>query len=1042
MNVLLLLFNMIYYIIKITLIIIFKIIHFIFKYLKKIILFDYFQSIKKSYYSFIYNKYIQILFKYILCVYNIIYSFICKIITCIIIILNHIIPLNLYSLFKYYYLNNNKNNYNNNNININDNNDNNIINDNNKIYFIKINHIIFKEKSLDIIITFYSFFRLLTINFWIVLIRKKFAINKVFPLFFKYKIKDNNNNNNNEFNYENLKMKLKIKKHIRLKLLSITNKDILCNIYIFIQIIFGLFNPYSSLKVIKDILIYFYTVINHKEIKLKLIINKFINKSHKSIVFIFFFDFIYFPMIIFLNIFGIWTMPLSSNLIPINKKQLNKLKNFKLLSSKYLEHTTYKLSVIYYLNNLTKVFKSFIIGYILIFKFIFIHITIFRSFTLWYDFFKRKKQKFSTLIHENYSYALKEILFIHFLFIVTIIEPWNSNMIFDFFKKKTFKLKLLKFIEIIQEFIFDIFNILLYIFLIVSLIDLVPTVQLTIRTFKKNFIKRDIDYVIYNTYYKSKKFSYELRKIYYHNLYKLLIAILFILDILLLTRIKYLFKRGIPFFKKFIFLNYRRLQRLKISLLNIFCFNKYYNRIKKNKKKDILSHQSYYVILKICKYLTVKDIYNLNLVNKKIHMKTNINNIWEKIFYKIYKPKLEQSLSKQDYTIFNPDKFNNYKETCKNCYFIIIQKDENRKKILRDRMINYGRIIEEETIESVLNLPNLLLFFPWKIIGIFLYTLNYLMYKYLSSLSNKNLNSFIDSILQTFKVPEILGEYNINNFFIKIEDHVFEGILLFFFNFFLVFVSTALNLEMYFVKIVCLAKITVDIDPNYSNIHSITDKIKTLPVWKVFLQLFVCFFVIFVRYLISISPSLYFIFIDLKFKPKKNLLENFLFFYDIFYNEKLIIIIQIIFGKYFLNIVFWTINYCLIQLFTNLIARECEIFFYNLVLEIFEFLIWSSPLDYICIFYFPFTFLIGYLKLSFLVFGVISNDKKFIDKLSDYVLNGISLILGLIPFYLCYYCFDAFNMKKNFMNGFVLLFYAIYNLNRCGKVIDSNNINL
>jgi hypothetical protein len=77
----------------------------------------------------------------------------------------------------------------------------------------------------------------------------------------------------------------------------------------------------------------------------------------------------------------------------------------------------------------------------------------------------------------------------------------------------------------------------------ITLIDAIPTILLIIRRLKKQYSPTENNKLIYNLNYKTDDFETELRQIYNKNVKKFTIAFLFVLNILLITRIKPLFKR-------------------------------------------------------------------------------------------------------------------------------------------------------------------------------------------------------------------------------------------------------------------------------------------------------------------------------------------------------------------------------------------------------------------------------------------------------------------------------------------------------------------
>ena len=150
----------------------------------------------------------------------------------VLVLLNHLSPIHLKALYDCYYGNNNKKRI--------------------EINYLYINLTIFIEKWLDIFFFIISMLRLITINFYIYLIRKKFNYKFYFLLF------DN----------ENIIEKFSNKKN-RHKIIKILFFDVLISFLMILQFLLGILNPFFALKIITDIYLYY---INFKiQIKLNLI---------------------------------------------------------------------------------------------------------------------------------------------------------------------------------------------------------------------------------------------------------------------------------------------------------------------------------------------------------------------------------------------------------------------------------------------------------------------------------------------------------------------------------------------------------------------------------------------------------------------------------------------------------------------------------------------------------------------------------------------------------------------------------------------------
>lgn len=192
--------------------------------------------------------------------------------------------------------------------------------------------------------------------------------------------------------------------------------------------------------------------------------------------------------------------------------------------------------------------------------------------------------------------------------------------------------------------------------LLVTLIDIIPTILLVIRTIKRKIFPTKENKLAYSLYYKTDDFRIELLQIYNKNVKKITTAILFLINILLITRIFVLFKRTWPFFIKFF-------KKCKECFINLFCCKK-----KLVLENDILSKMPLITIYEICSFLNPSEINNLSQANKKLNEKANINYIWEKIFFEKYDKELKKVLEADEYVKFSHEKYDSYKESCKNCF--------------------------------------------------------------------------------------------------------------------------------------------------------------------------------------------------------------------------------------------------------------------------------------------------------------------------------------------------------------------------------------
>ena len=146
---------------------------------------------------------------------------------------------------------------------------------------------------------------------------------------------------------------------------------------------------------------------------------------------------IYLPISLILNIIAIWTLKYNINLlISNNKTAFNKLKNIGKKSEEYLNKKGNLINNKKYYHNLKLIFNSFIYGYILAFKFILIHLNIFRIFIFWSKFIKDVNISSDNLISEQFNYAILEFIYTPFLYVIIILEPWNFELLKEFLEEK------------------------------------------------------------------------------------------------------------------------------------------------------------------------------------------------------------------------------------------------------------------------------------------------------------------------------------------------------------------------------------------------------------------------------------------------------------------------------------------------------------------------------------------------------------------------------------------------------------------------------
>ena len=200
---------------------------------------------------------------------------------------------------------------------------------------------------------------------------------------------------------------------------------------------------------------------------------------------------------------------------------MDKLKNISNKSNEYLNKLNYSVKISKYFKNLVLMFKSFIVGYIKLFKIIIIHLNIFRIFIFWCQLKKNKKIIFDNLLTEQFNHSILEFIYIPFLLIIFIIQPWNYDLFQKFFEAKYCCNKLKTFRKILIRFFKDFRYIFIFFLLMITIIDTIPTILLLIRIIKIKFFPNEKNKLTYALNYKTEEFRTELVHIYNKNIKKL-----------------------------------------------------------------------------------------------------------------------------------------------------------------------------------------------------------------------------------------------------------------------------------------------------------------------------------------------------------------------------------------------------------------------------------------------------------------------------------------------------------------------------------------
>lgn len=635
---------------------------------------------------------------------------------------------------------------------------------------------------------------------------------------------------------------------------------------------------------------------------------------------------------------------------------------------------------------------------------------------MWNDCFctKKKKRRMRMPLNKNYALEFYDVLFLPFLIFFCCIEPWNICTVLQYFKYKKYQDKTTYFRDLFCMFIYDVITFCLTILMLCCITTTYSCLMLIIRTLNKNILKRDSDSIA--EYEANYKYNYriEIRLLYYKNLKKVFNVLFFFMDFLLITRTTHLFKRTKPFLKAF-FIN------IKLSICNLvekllfFILRGGASRDlvieRLNKRKLVnLHHLPPIVLISICNYLDVNSISNLAMTSRSLAVKTRSNILWKQIYEGYYRKKLRKTIHKEQFILFNPERYDNYKEACHQVSNIIFEKDILKGNEMRDRIIGFYRVVEEETLESIIRVPNLLLVFPWKIIGYTLYQVN----KWIDCTANyiKDTNivrhylvvpikhSFFElskySSFNNIQVISLFGMINLVMYIVK-------GIAMILINIFILFI-----------KIICFAHLRIDENVHFANLRH---KMRNLSKKSIFFQsIYLGFYIIFHNF-ISILPTFYYLYsindkIQLNLFPLsfiticQNLSKLVLFFW----NSRLLVKFQMMFGRYGLNLLFYYINFETVRYMDKMLSQT-EIIIYNIIFNILK----KDPfLLYIINTFYPFNCFLLYFNC---LIRLIPSEYSFLIK----ILQKFFTFTILIPFILWFYNYNYFFLS------FLILIYGIIN---------------
>jgi hypothetical protein len=965
------------------------------------------------------------------------------------IIFNHISPINfvaLYKLKKYYKESNTE--Y--------------------KPPFSILNIFIFINKGLDCIVTLISFLRILCFNFIVSIFRsentKKNKFQIYFPLLYESELfLSNGFEYVNKCSPKNTSLEIFSGFLARRRINLLTNTFL--SIYEMILLVLNLpslLDPLNSLEYIKNFYFFYYECM-YTQIKYKKIKNRLSIRNGSLLLALILDIVIILPINLLLSIIAPWCFFEFIFFIYKNsiKKPFEQMRLFDDENENSQPDT--KINFNKRLDFLSENIKKFINGWTIIIQFVSIHLSIIRAYLMWKEFLFLKKAKnmvnqnktkevlvnklsissqdivrnndhslFKQVMSKNFKLLLKEIIFYPFLISFFILTPWTLYRVDNFFSSYKFVTKFKRFLNLLKEFILDIFTMFSVILLILSVFNTFKILTLIFYSFKKNLIRSATSISDYEFYYKN-DFRTEVKNISGEIFKKIIILLMIVFNIILITRI---------------FSVFRRVKRFAMAELK-----KDFYQIKKlfMKKSPVNTHEHIShnlgigATISIFQFLDPLSLKNLSMVNKNFNNKSSTKLIWKNLYENYYVPRLEYQVEKslEITQLLAIKSFENYKEACKTASSLLGKKiliSENR----RDELIGLYYVMVEESIESLLKLPHLLLI-PVKILSFVIWKITANTYKlYNWFLNTRICKNYLEDFFANLDAlySDLKEEDETLNFLVyNIQKIGLINLGLLCFLLLACIISTFFSVYTIFVKLISFRGIKLRALANifdyqgklnnFYNSNRLSGKISLL--YQYCLGL--CFIILHV--LLALSPIIYNHHKKLHYLVEKNSSASFkisnshFWFYliedifNLFWQKNLFGKVQIIFGKYFINIFAIIINLIFLKCIHSFL-KNTDIIIYDIV----NFIIDPSGLLRVIFENVMANIgsLINILFPQIIILKIFYKAKLQNSELFSIILNIYILFIALYPFYL------NFTISLTFFKFLILNCYAFTNIFKITKI--------
>jgi hypothetical protein len=803
--------------------------------------------------------------------------------------------------------------------------------------YAHINIMVYVHKNFDYLATVFSFIRIFDFTTFVILLRSykqgKFTIWKVFPLlsetenFIKHGIKDKEEKPKHNVYLSNMETFFNDRRN---RLISLSLKSIV-NIALGIICLCSLADPYQGLHYLVTLVIFARSPTDNLAISVDYLITKYMNIC-VIIIKNMFVDLLLLSLNLTMCLLAPWTIPFFVKFIYqqalLNPIKMLKDKHFSLFVKTEKEENEK--------NDFTqKQTKYFIKGWLFIIFMTLTHLSVFRAITLWKEFkslkFNKKtghynftrafsdtieltnKEKklsaFKIILLNNAKMAIREIIFYPFLLIIYILAPWNISSIKDFFRERKIFYKLVYTVKLFKTYLEDLLTIVQIILHLCSFINTFKTIRLIYYAYKANRCEEwKIKYDVLFKY----PFKVQVRHLSNGTGKKMLAIVLIIINIFLVTRIFDLYRRVRRFIniRSWLFTEYETLRRF---------INPKTQQFEKNKLETV----SRVDLCCICEFLSPFDIQKL-YQSRSLNNKLNSNLIWKNMFENYY-------IRKQKINTIYPENFADYKTACHEASKLAQKKTLTEEE--RDKQLGIYYVVLEETVESLLKLPHLMLM-PVKLVS---YAIKFIRDNYTKVYQKFLESNFHENYLRDFFLT--FTPIQINQLFLESQSLFFDiqiyGLVSLFeliMHFIFGLINAVVIPYVFLIKIICLEPIRINAIARfdvpwrrpYQNFISV-----------IFLALHVSFMLlpflyfhseglinVFAKHIISspFDPLSYFYFIEEAF----NIWYYKGFFGRIFY----------LFGPYCLNVIFYGINLLIVRIFVY-IFRNTEVSIYDNIYYIF-----------------------------------------------------------------------------------------------------------